>query len=242
MDVFILCLAAVALLFTSYSIIPTIAIRVSGKEITKRIKGQKGIALTFDDGPHPEFTIMLLDLLKRYRVKAAFFVVGHKAEKYPEIIRRMHQEGHVIGIHHYQHVSNWSITPFQLKKQMNRTQKVIRRLTGKRTCFYRPPWGHFNLFTNQIAKDYEIVIWSHIFGDWKAERSEHTLLRDLRQVPDDGSIILLHDCGETIGADENAPKYMIENLEVFLKESVKEGRQFITLETLNMDRRGHYEH
>lgn len=214
-----------------YALIPTIVIRTYGKGITKKVEGEKGIALTFDDGPNPEYTMTLLDLLKKYHIKATFFVMGNKVKKHPEIIKRMHQEGHVIGIHHFHHLSNWVLPPFYLKWQISMTEKAIRDCIGEKVNFYRPPWGHFNLFTKYVSKDYEAIMWSHVFRDWKIESCKTTLLDQLRKVPEDGSILLLHDCGKTMGADQTAPKYMMENLEVYLKESIKKGRRFITIDS-----------
>ena len=118
------------------------------------------------------------------------------------MIKRMHQEGHTIGIHHYTHISSWILTPFQLRNQLEMTEKAIQECTNEKVNFYRPPWGHFNLFTLFISKKYNIIMWSKIFGDWKVENSKNTLLRQLRTATDGGSIVLLHDCGETLGADE----------------------------------------
>lgn len=214
-----------------YAVIPTIFIRISGQRITKKIKGE-GIALTFDDGPNPEYTTQLLDLLKKYEVKATFFVVGSKVRRNMEIIKRMNQEGHTIGMHHYNHVSSWILTPYHLRKQLKMTEKAIQDCTNGEVVFYRPPWGHFNLFTLILSKKYKIIMWSNIFGDWKVERSKHTLLHELRTTTTAGSIVLLHDNGETLGADAEAPHYMIENLEVFVKESIEKGIPFVTLKDL----------
>jgi peptidoglycan-N-acetylglucosamine deacetylase len=219
------------LIVLCYSVIPTILIRVWGWGITKKVKG-KGIVLTFDDGPNPEYTIQLLDLLKKYEVKASFFVVGSKVKSNTDIIKRMYQEGHTIGIHHYHHISSWILTPFQLKKQLKLTEKAIQDCTNGEVMYYRPPWGHFNLFTPLVSKNYHIIMWSNIFGDWKVERSQHTLLNELRTKTEEGSILLLHDCGETLGADQEAPRYMIENLEIFIQESKKQGKRFVNLKDL----------
>lgn len=218
----------ILLIVLCYAVIPTILIRISGRGITKNMKG-KGIALTFDDGPNPEYTTQLLELLKKYEIKATFFVVGSKVERNKEMVKRMHQEGHTIGIHHYNHISSWILTPFQLRKQLMLTEKAIHECTNGEVVFYRPPWGHFNLFTLLVSKKYHIIMWSNIFGDWKVERSKHTLLHQLQTTTVPGSILLLHDNGETLGADQEAPKYMMENLEVFIKESREKGIQFVTL-------------
>ena len=165
---FIVSFLILLLIVLCYTVIPTIIIRISGWGITKNIKGE-GIALTFDDGPNPEYTTQLLDLLKKYEVKASFFVVGSKVKRNAELIKRMHQEGHTIGIHHYNHISSWILSPFQLRKQLIMTEKAIHDCTNGEVVFYRPPWGHFNLFTLLLSKKYHIIMWSNIFGDWKVE-------------------------------------------------------------------------
>lgn len=223
------------LLFLCYSIIPTVLIRVGRLSIIKKIEAD-GIALTFDDGPNPKYTPQLLDLLKKYGVKASFFVVGSKAQRNPDIIKRMNDEGHTIGIHHFHHVSSWILTPFQLKKHLELTEKSIKECTNERVTFYRPPWGHFNISTLFVSKKYKKIMWSDIFGDWKVENCKNSLLDQLRSTAAKGSILLLHDCGETLGADSAAPQYMMENLEIFLKENKEKGTRFITLKELPFKR------
>lgn len=218
--------------FLVYSILPTLAIRKYGIGITKKRHGSKGIALTFDDGPHPLYTVELLDLLKKYGVKATFFVVGRKVEKYPEIIERMDREGHMIGIHHFNHISNWLLTPGRLRKEMELTEKAIMECTNEKALIYRPPWGHFNLFTPLLSKSYQIVMWSNIFKDWKIKNSKNLLLPQLRKVQEDGSILLLHDDGETFGADKTAPRYMLRALDIFLQESIEKKTAFFTLKDM----------
>lgn len=219
----------ISLLWVIYGMLATLVIRKTNKRIVKKIN-TKGIALTFDDGPNEIYTIQLLDLLKRYNAKATFFVVGEKVDRHPEIVRRIHREGHAIGIHHYQHLSSWKLTPSQLKEQLVKTDEAIFRATGEHPTLYRPPWGFFNLFTLQKAKNLDIIIWSHIFGDWKTRNCKGNLLEGLRQVPEDGSIVLLHDDGENPGADDEAPAYMLEKLEKYLEESSKKGVSFSKIE------------
>jgi len=192
---------------------------------------KKGIALTFDDGPNERYTVQLLDLLKRYDIRATFFVVGEKVDKHPHIIKRMHDEGHNIGIHHYKHVSSWRLLPNQLQAELDQTAEAIERVTGERPELYRPPWGKFNLATIKVAKPYRIIMWSHIFGDWKILNCEENLLQALRQAPANGSVLLLHDDGANPAADDTAPEHMLQKLEIYLDESVKKGIQFIPIES-----------
>lgn len=207
-------------------------IRVCSLGITKKINSNNGIALTFDDGPNPEYTIKLLDLLKEYEIKATFFVVGSKVKSNPGIIKRMHEEGHTIGIHHFHHVSSWVLSPIHLRKQLEMTEKAITECTNEKVVYYRPPWGHFNFFTPLFSRKYKVIMWSGIFGDWKVENCKNTLLDQLRSTSTEGSILLLHDCGETLGADKEAPGYMIEMLKIYLQESKEKGTHFISLKDL----------
>ncbi|MEY9869547.1 peptidoglycan/xylan/chitin deacetylase (PgdA/CDA1 family) [Peribacillus sp. B2I2] len=220
------------LLFIFYTIFPTVLIRACSLGITKNFKSNNGMALTFDDGPNPEYTIKLLDLLKDYGIKATFFVVGNKVKSNPEIIKRMHEEGHTIGIHHFHHVSSWVLSPIHLRRQLDMTAKAINECTNEKVVFYRPPWGHFNIFTPLLSKKYKVIMWSHIFGDWKVEKCRNNLLDQLRTTSTEGSILLLHDCGETLGADKEAPGYMIEMLKIYLQEHKEKGTRFITLKDL----------
>ncbi|MFL6559406.1 MAG: polysaccharide deacetylase family protein [Bacillus sp. (in: firmicutes)] len=226
------CFTLLISLFLIYAILPTILIRATGWGITKRINAE-AIAITFDDGPNPEYTPQLLDLLKKYGVKASFLVVGSKVKAYPDIIKRMNQEGHTIGIHHYNHISSWILSPFQLKKQLQMTEQAIQECTSQKVQFYRPPWGHFNLISLFLSKPYKIIMWSHIFGDWKEAKGKNGLLEQLLQSTEAGSVLLLHDCGETLGADRLAPHYMLKSLEIYLRENVNKGTQFITLKDVN---------
>lgn len=214
--------------FLIYAILPTLIIRMSGRGITKRINAP-AIALTFDDGPNPEYTPLLLNLLQKYGVKASFFVVGSKVKAHPAIIKRMCQEGHTIGIHHYHHISSWILSPFRLKKQLKMTEHAISEITQEKVTFYRPPWGNFNIASLFLSKRFKVIMWSDIFGDWKVAKGKNGLLEQLLQTTEAGSVLLLHDCGETWGADSLAPSYMLKSLEIYLQENISKGTKFITL-------------
>ncbi|MDO0878726.1 polysaccharide deacetylase family protein [Anoxybacillus gonensis] len=204
-------------LFLIYSIFPTLIVRIFSLRVQKKVKN--GVALTFDDGPDPVYTPQLLDLLKKYNVKATFFVVGWKAKKYPHLIKRMYEEGHTIGLHHYYHTSNWFLPPFVTEWELERSARVIEHMTGVRPVYYRPPWGHLNIWTVLMQKKYKIVMWTYILGDWKASMSVERLYERLTNSIKDGAIIVLHDSGSTIGADQHAPANMLRALEQLLQHS-----------------------
>lgn len=192
-------------------------VRIFSLRVQKKVKN--GVALTFDDGPDPVYTPQLLNLLKKYNVKATFFVVGWKAKKYPHLIKRMYEEGHTIGLHHYYHTSNWFLPPFVTEWELERSARVIEHMTGVRPVYYRPPWGHLNIWTVLMQKKYKIVMWTYILGDWKASMSVERLYERLTNSIKDGAIIVLHDSGSTIGADQHAPANMLRALEQLLQHS-----------------------
>ncbi|MBB3108215.1 peptidoglycan/xylan/chitin deacetylase (PgdA/CDA1 family) [Paenibacillus phyllosphaerae] len=212
---------------TFYAFLPGLISRTFGFRVFKRGKAEKEIALTFDDGPDPVYTPQLLDLLKRYNAKATFFVVGIHAEKHPELLQRMHAEGHKIGIHNYVHKSNWLMRPSTVKKQIHMTSDIIEKATGQRTNFYRPPWGIVNLFDFAKHGDLQIILWSSLFSDWRKRVGVPRLTKRMMKKLKPGEVLLLHDCGATPGADEDAPANMLQALEMYMEEGVKRGYQFV---------------
>ncbi len=215
-----------------YAFIPGLISRLFGYRVFRRGDSQTDFALTFDDGPDPIYTPLLLDLLKRYGAKATFFVVGRHAQQYPDIVRRMHAEGHQIGIHNYIHRANWLMSPAAVRRQIYLTQKIIHQITGKRPVYYRPPWGIVNQSDLSRYSQYDIVLWSSLFGDWRKrvgrEKLTTRMLRKLRG----GEIMLLHDCGNTWGANRDAPAEMLAALEHVLQEAQKRGLQAVTIGSL----------
>lgn len=209
-----------------YTIIPTLIIRLFGIGVYKRGTGEQPIALTFDDGPDPEFTPLLLDLLKKYNIKGTFFVLGRKAEKYPDLIQRMHNEGHLVGIHNYVHWSNALMSPKRVREQVNKTANVINRIIGEKAFYYRPPWGVINLFDFFLMKQFRMILWSVIVGDWKSSGGKQKIKQRSLSKLRGGAVIVLHDSGQTFGADRDAPAYMLEALNEFIIEALYTGYCF----------------
>lgn len=214
---------------TFYAFLPGFISRTFGFRVFKRGRAREEIALTFDDGPDPVYTPRLLDLLREYGAKATFFVVGVHAERHPELLQRMAEEGHAIGIHNYVHKTNWLMRPGTVKKQIARTSGIIEKATGVKPVYYRPPWGIVNLFDFANLGYLQIILWSAMFGDWRkrvgAERLTERMLKKLRP----GEVLLLHDCGKTFGADEDAPEQMLKALEVCLRRGREQGFRFVTI-------------
>ncbi|WP_342043566.1 polysaccharide deacetylase family protein [Bacillus sp. OTU2372] len=201
-----------------YWIVPFLLTAGAGIGVLKRKDTSEKVAFTFDDGPNPIYTPQLLDLLKKNNIKATFFVVGSKAEKYPELIDRMHADGHLIGMHNYVHKSNWVMWPRTVRQHLTKTASIIEKITGERPIYYRPPWGLLTLFDFLLIKKYKMIHWSVMAEDWRSrggsEKVEKRLLRDIKK----GDVVLLHDCGDTVGADVDAPINTITALKEVFKE------------------------
>ena len=149
------------------------------------------LALTFDDGPHPEDTPPLLDLLDRYGAKATFFVVGKSARRHPELIERMAAAGHALGNHTWEHLSLPSLRgPFR-RRQLAWTQEV---LGSHASGLFRPPYGEQSLGSrlDALAQGLTVVCWDVIAEDWRDDSSEVMLARIYRRLRR-GSIVLFHD-------------------------------------------------
>lgn len=221
------------LFLAAYMFIPWILSRLLGIGVFRKGHIRREVAFTFDDGPDPKYTPLLLDLLSLHNVKATFFVLGSKAEEHPDLIRRIHEAGHQIGVHNYTHLSNWLMTPWGVRKhQINRSADIVEVITGTRPTYYRPPWGVINLGDFFMRKDFKIIFWSIMARDWNSHIGKTQLKRNLLQSITDGSVILLHDSGETIGADRDAPKFMMQALDDVLHNLKERGFQCIRIDEM----------
>lgn len=183
---------------------------------------QLNLYLTFDDGPSSEYTPRLLDLLQQYDIKVSFFVVGRAAEKHPEIIHRMKEEGHFIGLHSLEHCSAYLMTPQRTKKDFAESLQILRRLDIEPRG-YRPPWGHQTPWSRKEAErqDLEIMLWDVMAEDWRKNTTSEEIAGKLWERVTPESIICLHDgrCGQ-------APERMIDALEIVLPRWIERGYQF----------------
>ena len=141
-----------------YGVIPSIWVRMK-RLIFKKTNGHT-LYLTFDDGPDHFYTPQLLDLLKKYQVKATFFVVGRFALENHDLIKRIQQEGHLIGFHSYEHKNALWKTPSYMKKDFDKGIEVMKDL-GINVRYYRPPWGLINWMTLVQLHRYRLrlIIW-----------------------------------------------------------------------------------
>lgn len=227
--------------FLAYVVLPRFITRIFKIAVYQKEDLHKEIALTFDDGPNPIYTPILLDVLNKNGVKATFFVLGANAEKFPDLISRIHEEGHLIGIHNYDHFANCFMTPKQVRRQVQHSADIVHKITGERPTFYRPPWGMPNLFEIFKKKKLQMkmIMWSVMVGDWNRKVGSENLKNRLLNSVHGGAIIVLHDSGETWGADKDAPSQMIVALEEVLQELSQRGYKYIRIDQMvNKNGRG----
>ena len=150
------------------------------------------IALTFDDGPSTAWTPALLDGLKERGVKATFFLIGENADKNPEIVKRMAEEGHLIGNHTYHHVELTKVSENEARLELADTSAVIVRITGKEPEYMRPPFGAWQRKLEQEIQML-LVVWTIDPLDWTTENQDEIVNKVVTEA-EENDIILLHDC------------------------------------------------
>lgn len=169
------------------------AVLVSGEAVREEGVSEPGprIALTFDDGPGP-YTERLLDGLKERGVKASFFLIGGSVKEYPEAVKRMEEEGHLIGNHTYSHVKLKGLSPEETRREIQKTDEAVYEITGKHVAYLRPPFGEWE---EDLELTYPVlpVMWTVDPLDWTTENVEEIVDRVVTQAGEN-DMILLHDC------------------------------------------------
>jgi peptidoglycan/xylan/chitin deacetylase (PgdA/CDA1 family) len=193
------------------------------RAICRGLPGSGKVALTFDDGPHPEHSPKILEILTRYGCKASFFVTGAGAQKYPELVTRMAEEGHTVGNHSFSHSNLFPLfRPSRIAREIEETSRILERATGNPARFFRPPFGVTNPRVARGMRNLglEVAGWSIRSYDTRNTPPEKVVRRITRKMKD-GDIILLHETS----------LYIEEILEGLMEEIGKSG-----LECVSMDR------
>jgi len=165
-------------------------------------KGSRGVVLTFDDGPDPETTPRVLDVLDAEDAKATFFLIGQKAEKHPELVREIQRRGHRIGLHSYAHDRLFALrSQRHVARDLARGMAVLQAITGRRPELFRPPIGHTNPAIARVADALELTVvgWTLSARDGVAGVKPATVVARVRRHAKDGTIVLLHDAAERGG-------------------------------------------
>lgn len=153
------------------------------------------VALTFDDGPDPHRTSKILDTLQLYGARATFFVVGRKAAQYPDVIRRIADEGHDLGNHSYFHGEPSVTPPDQLLTEVKACRSLLKRLTNQQVSLFRPPKGELSLrkMLGLWHLHQSIVLWNVDSRDYTLSHAEQFEEWCRSYAPTSGDIVLLHD-------------------------------------------------
>jgi peptidoglycan/xylan/chitin deacetylase (PgdA/CDA1 family) len=161
-------------------------------------EGARGVALTFDDGPDPASTRIILDLLERAGAKATFFVVGEKTAQHPELVAEIARRGHALGVHGHTHDRLLSLRSLErVRADLARALESLVRATGRRPRLFRPPIGQTNPRIARAARELDLTIvgWSVRAGDGVRVDPARVVARVVPKLRD-GAIVLLHDAAE----------------------------------------------
>ena len=198
-------------------------VQISQLEKIESTDDIKKIAITFDDGPHPSYTEQLLDGLKERGVPATFFVTGEHAELHPDIIKRMQQEGHLIGNHTYSHIQLTKKNREKFKQELIKTNEILKEIIGEDVQYVRPPYGSWD---KSFEKELNMfpVLWTIDPLDWCSSNVSCIVDKIVGKAKED-SIILMHDYYDT---SVTAALQAIDEL-------LEEGYTFVTVEEILFD-------
>lgn len=187
----------------------------------------KKVALTFDDGPENEWTPKILAVLKEKHVKATFFVIGQQAQAYPDMLRKIDAEGHIIGNHTLDHVDLTKLDAPGVTKEITECAAIINKIIGKTPKLVRPPYGFHNDIVDNViySRHNMIILWSLDTDDWQGLDAKTVQDRVVPKMKN-GFIVLQHDgVNPHLGGS-------LEALPVMIDELKKQGYTFVTIPEL----------
>jgi len=222
MSFVIIVVVAIFILIVIYGVF-TISSGMFVKAVCKT--GTKGILLTFDDGPDPQTTSRILDILEKHSVKALFFMTGKKVAENPELVRKISQNGHLIGTHTFSHSIFFPF--FSVKRMISeivRTSDIIEKTTGKKVGFFRPPFGITNPNVAGAIKKtgMKVIGWSMRSLDTVTKDPGVLRSRILNNISE-GDIILLHD----------TQVQTVQILDNFIEVCIERGFEFVDADYLS---------
>ena len=195
---------------------PKIVQHVFPSIIWKKKTTKKKIWLTFDDGPDKKITVFLLNLLKKLKIHATFFLIGEQIVKYPELTKKIIEDGHVIGNHSYSHLNGLLTSNKTYYNDIDRAQKIVN------SNIFRPPYGKISpIQLRTLKKKFKIIMWDVLSWDFKKNISSEKIYNNVINNTKKGSIIVFHN---------NIKSYQTikRNLEKILVKLKEEGYSFST--------------
>jgi len=207
--------------------------RFYGKVCSNGDRKRPRIALTFDDGPNEPYTSDVLSILKQYRIKATFFVIGQNARRYPETCQRIVAAGNVIGNHSYHHRKSLCLRRGKtVARDIELAHQAIYECTGLEPKLFRPPHGFRTPWLMRTVRNlgYLVVTWDNMTSDWKAEKSGDEIVRAILQRAKPGGVIVLHDGRDTrLNYDRS---HMLQALPFVIETLMERGFDFVTIPEL----------
>ena len=159
-----------------------------GKLVWRKDASSKVIYLTFDDGPVPEVTPQVLDILDKFNIKGTFFCVGDNVRKYPEVYAQVLERGHRTGNHSFNHIKGFST------KTTDYVDNTLKALAYINSNLFRPPYGRITSIQKQrLEPRFEIIMWDLLTHDYNRKLSPETILKNIKRYSRNGSIVVFHD-------------------------------------------------
>ncbi len=192
------------------------------------------ISITFDDGPHPTWTPMILDILEEYDVPAAFFMVGSHVTRYPETALLVAAAGHELGNHTYDHRNVPTLSTAELSAQVMRTTLAILEVTGEYPKYLRPPRGMYDVRLRRLSEflGQDLVLWSLSGQDWRPGTSASRVARTVVNQARPGDILLFHDSGALVASEGASRQVTVDALPFVIEGIRSKGLEFVPLSKL----------
>ena len=194
--------------------------------------GQPKIALTFDDGPNEPYTSEILDILKRYNVKATFFLLGKNVERYPDTARRIVKEGHAIGNHTYDHPYLLIQSNAHIKYEIKKAEEAIFKATNTTPYLFRSPYGVDASWIYRAVKEkgYVTIEWTVTGHNGRKEMTPDKIVKNILDGVENGDIILLHDGNRLIKGSDRSQT--VKALPAIIELLQQKGYQLVTVPQL----------
>lgn len=200
--------------------------------IVRKTASKTMVALTFDDGPDPEYTLAFLKVLAQNNAKATFFLVGRQAAAYPELVRLIREEGHEIALHSQNHRHAYTMLG-QTFREVSVCRETVQRIADAPGHWFRPPWGAFNFLTLAAIRRQGLkpVMWSVNAEDWLRGTGPEGIRLRVRERIHPGAVIVLHDHGGEPGAPANT----LTALPGILSDLAQQGLRVVSLSQLCLE-------
>jgi len=185
---------------------------------------EKTVYLTFDDGPIPQITEWVLDILKQHSIKATFFCIGDNIEKHPDVFNKVVAEGHTIGNHTFNHINGWKTNNINYFENITACRESIVKRSGIHATLFRPPYGKIKRSQAKELRGlgYKIIMWDVLSADFDTTITPEHCLQNVTKNATNGSVIIFHDSIKAFANLEYALPKVIE----YLKEN---GYRFRTI-------------